>query len=177
VLGAAIVTMDGAVFRAVLGSFPTGVAIVTTCGEDGSPQGLACNAVCSVSAEPPLLLVCVDKRSRTLESFQKTGAFVVNILLEGRDKLANRFASKETDKFTEVEWSPSTSAKGSPILDRDILACAECMLAQTIDAGDHVIMIGQVESGRANEGSPLMYFRRAYAGWPVVRQVPAGLSG
>src|SRR2546423_12069348 len=87
--------VDKATFFAIMGAFPTGVTIVTALDADGAPRGLTSNAVCSVSAEPPLLLVCVDTRSQTLPALQCSGRFVVNYLLAERDGLANLFASKE----------------------------------------------------------------------------------
>jgi flavin reductase (DIM6/NTAB) family NADH-FMN oxidoreductase RutF len=78
-----------------MGAFPTGVTIVTTLDERGQPKGLTSNAVCSVSPDPPLLLVCVDQCSNTLPALQHTRRFVVNYLVAGRGELSNLFASKE----------------------------------------------------------------------------------
>ena len=89
-----------------MGAFPTGVGIVTTMDEHNQPQGLTSNALCSVSADPPLLLVCVDKNSNTLPALRHSKKFVVNYLSAGRGDLANLFASKEPDKFQNVSWRP-----------------------------------------------------------------------
>src|ERR1700745_3136182 len=98
--------MDRATFFALLGAFPTGVGVVTTLdGEE--PKGLTSNALCSVSAEPPLMLVCVDKNSNTLPALRHSKKFVVNYLSAGRGDLANLFASKEPDKFQTVSWRPA----------------------------------------------------------------------
>jgi flavin reductase (DIM6/NTAB) family NADH-FMN oxidoreductase RutF len=153
-------------FKGVAGSFPTGVTVVTSRGADGVPRGLTSNAICSVSADPPLLLVCVDKRSQTLPSIREAGSFVVNFLAAGREELSNRFASKHPDKLAEVTWEPSRVAAGAPILVEDVVAVAECVVTQEIDAGDHWIFIGRIEAGAVGEGVPLMYYRRAYATWP-----------
>jgi flavin reductase (DIM6/NTAB) family NADH-FMN oxidoreductase RutF len=157
--------VDKATFFAIMGAFPTGVTIVTALDADGSPRGLTSNAVCSVSAEPPLLLVCVDKRSQTLPALQSTRRFVVNYLQAGRDALANLFASKEPDKFADVAWRPA--ANGMPLLHEDSLAWAECSVIQEIDAGDHIVFLGQVEDGQppVPASQPLMYFRRTYGTW------------
>src|SRR6266536_4037747 len=104
--GGSAVPVDIELFKNVIGSFPAGVTIVTARGADGVPRGLTSNAVCSVSANPPLLLVCVDKRSQTLPSIQTSGAFVVNFLVAGREELSNRFASKDPDKLAGVAWEP-----------------------------------------------------------------------
>jgi flavin reductase (DIM6/NTAB) family NADH-FMN oxidoreductase RutF len=110
----------------------------------------------------------VDKRSNTLPALQHSKAFVVNFLSAGRDELSNRFASKEPDKFRDVEWRASEVAKGAPILHQDVVAYAECVVDQEIDAGDHYVYIGLMEGGETLEGvSPLTYFRRVYGAWPV----------
>ena len=158
--------IDGQLFRAVLGSFPTGVTIVTTVGSDGAPRGLTCNAICSVSADPPLLLFCIGKKAGSATAFLETKAFVVNFLAAGRGDLSTRFASPTDDKFAGIQWQPSTLAGGSPILTDDCVAHAECTLSQVVDAGDHYVLIGLVVAGAANGGNPLMYLRRTYAAWP-----------
>jgi flavin reductase (DIM6/NTAB) family NADH-FMN oxidoreductase RutF len=157
--------MDRATFFAIMGAFPTGVGVVTTMDADNQPRGLTTNALCSVSADPPLLLVCVDKNSNTLPSLRHSKKFVVNYLSAGRGDLANVFASKEPDKFAGVAWRPA--ANGMPWLHVDTIAHAECTIQEEIEAGDHLIFLGQVETGQAPAPGtkPLMYFRRTYGTW------------
>jgi flavin reductase (DIM6/NTAB) family NADH-FMN oxidoreductase RutF len=157
--------VDRATFFAIMGAFPTGVAVVTTLDEDQQPRGLTSNSVCSVSADPPLLLVCVDKRSNTLPGLRHSRSFVVNYLSADRGELSNLFASKEPDKFAGLAWRPT--ANGGPWLYQDSMAHAECTTEQEIDAGDHVIIIGRVVSGQppAPGTAPLIYFRRTYGSW------------
>lgn len=163
----AAVPVDLDLFRALVGSFPTGVTVVTTLGVDGTPRGLTSNAFSSVSAVPPLLLVCVDKRSNTLPALEASGAFVVNFLAAGRDAVSNTFASKVDDKFAGLHWEPSTLSRGAPILVDDVIGYAECTTHQVIDAGDHAIFLGRIEGGAVNaDVRPLMYYRRQYATWP-----------
>lgn len=159
--------VDRATFTAIMGAFPTGVAVVTTLDADGRPRGLTSNALTSVSAEPPLVLVCVDRRSNTLPALQHTRKFVVNFLAEGRADLSNRFATKDPDKFAGVAWRPTAS--GIPVLHADSFAHAECVVEQEIEAGDHILFIGRVVAGRPPTPGvqPLMYFRRTYASWPA----------
>jgi flavin reductase (DIM6/NTAB) family NADH-FMN oxidoreductase RutF len=164
--------IDGQLFRDVVGSFPTGVTIVTTMARDGTPRGLTSNAVCAVSLEPPLLLVCLDKRSGSLPAILETKAFVVNFLAAGRGDLATRFALQGADKFTATHWQPSASANGSPILVEDNIAHAECTLLQAVEAGDHYVLIGHIEAASSNGGTPLMYLRRMYAAWPDSKPAP-----
>jgi flavin reductase (DIM6/NTAB) family NADH-FMN oxidoreductase RutF len=160
------VPVDLELFKEVAGSFPAGVAVVTARDADGQPRGLTSNAICSVSASPPLLLVCVDKRSQTLPAIRSAGSFVVNFLAAGREELSDRCASKRPDKLAGVAWQPSAIAGGAPILVDDVVAVAECLVVREIDAGDHCIFIGGIEAGAVYERVPLMYYRRAYAPWP-----------
>ena len=157
-------------FFAIMSAFPTGVAVVTTLDADGEPRGLTTNALCSVSGRPPLLLVCLDRESRTLPAVLNSGRFVVNLLAEQRDELARVFASKAEDKFDGVDWKPGLG--GMPCLRADSLAYAECAVEQRFEAGDHVIVTGLVEAGMAPDPAsvPILYFRRSYSS-PVV--VPA----
>ena len=146
--------VDRDTFVEIMASYPAGVAVVTTLDTDGTPRGLTTTAVSSVSAEPPLLLVCVDLTSRTLPALRAGGRFVVNFLREGRSELARLFASKAEDKFAGVEWRPS--ATGMPVLEADALAWAECVTVHEIEPGDHVVLLGQVEVGdeRRRRGRP-----------------------
>jgi flavin reductase (DIM6/NTAB) family NADH-FMN oxidoreductase RutF len=157
--------IDRQQFVEIMASFPSGVAIVTTLDAEGAPRGLTTSAVSSVSAEPPLLLVCVDRGSRTLPALQHAKRFVVNFMADGRAELCLKFASKEEDKFAQVEWQPNRH--GLPILHRDAIAWAECLAAEEIEAGDHLIMLGLVEEGRppAADAVPLMYYRRSWGAW------------
>lgn len=168
--------VDPDTFRAVVGAFPTGVTVVTTLDTDGAPRGLTSNAFSSVSADPPLLLVCVDKRSQTLPALEAAGAFVVNFLAAGRHALSSTFASRSPDKFAGVSWEPSAVANGAPILVHDVVAYAECVIHQRVEAGDHVILIGRIEAGATRPGSPLMYYRRTYAAWPDEAPAPDPLA-
>src|SRR5262249_21353064 len=93
-------------FFGIMSAFPTGVAIVTTLEPDGIPRGLTTNAVTSVSADPPILLVCVDRSSRTLPALLHSKRFVVNFMRDDCAGLCGLFASKADDKFDQVSWSP-----------------------------------------------------------------------
>jgi flavin reductase (DIM6/NTAB) family NADH-FMN oxidoreductase RutF len=158
------VPVDRQVFAEIMASFPSGVAVVTTL-QNGDARGLTTTAVSSVSAEPPLLLVCVDLTSRTLPAMLERGAFVVNFLRSGRDALARRFASKAEDKFGGIAWRPSPA--GLPILHDDAVAWAECSTEERIGAGDHVILLGRVDAGETLHPTdmPLMYYRRTWGEW------------
>src|SRR5215813_12238159 len=157
--------MDRATFFAIMGAFPTGVAVVTALDADRQPRGLTTNALCSVSAEPMLMLVCVDKNSNTLPALRHSQLFVVNYLAASRGELANTFASNDPDKFAHVSWRPAQN--GMPWLHADSIAYAECSVQREIEAGDHFIFLAQVEAGQppAPGTKPLIYFRRTYGTW------------
>lgn len=150
-----------------MSAFPTGVAIVTTLDEDGEPKGLTTNAICSVSADPPMLLVCVDKTSRTLAALRHARRFVVNFMSDGCADLCALFASKADDKFAAVAWQPGLG--GVPCLVEQALAIAECRTEQELEAGDHLVLTGVVEAGRPPdpERVPILYYRRTYGSTPT----------
>jgi flavin reductase (DIM6/NTAB) family NADH-FMN oxidoreductase RutF len=161
------VAVDLATFREIMSAFPTGVAIVTTLDEDGEPKGLTTNAICSVSADPPMLLVCVDRTSRTLAALRHARRFVVNFMSDGCADLCALFASKADDKFAAVAWEPGLG--GVPCLVEQALAIAECRTEQELEAGDHLILTGVVEAGRPPdpERVPILYYRRTYGSTPT----------
>jgi flavin reductase (DIM6/NTAB) family NADH-FMN oxidoreductase RutF len=148
-------------FRAVMGSFASGVSVVTTTDEEGTPFGLTCSAVCSVSAGPPLLLCCVRTPSRTLDTLRERGRFAVNFLDSQARDLSELFAGRLTDKFALADWAPGPML-GMPVLDRTV-AHAECEVHEAVDAGDHVVILGRLCGGRAETGRfPLGYWRGGY---------------
>jgi flavin reductase (DIM6/NTAB) family NADH-FMN oxidoreductase RutF len=157
--------IDHLVFREVLAAFPAGVVVVTALGPDGEPAGLTVSAFCSVSADPPLVLVCVDKGSNTLPAIQASGAYTVNNLAHDRSELALLFASKREDKFAGVSWAAAAALPhGGPILHRDIAAHAVCTVVESVEAGDHWVFIGEVvEAGFDEAAAPLVYHRRTFA--------------
>jgi len=154
--------VDRARFFALMSAFPAGVTIVTTLDEQAQPRGLTCTATCSLSADPPLVLVCIDKKSNTLPALRHTRRFAINYLYAGRDELSNRFATRTPDKWRDVAWRPTEH--GIPWLYADSLAYAECCVVSEFDGGDHLIVVGRVVGGEAAPPGtqPLIYFRRAY---------------
>jgi flavin reductase (DIM6/NTAB) family NADH-FMN oxidoreductase RutF len=149
-------------FFAIMSRFASGVAVVTTLDADGAPKGLTSSAVCSVSAAPPLLLVCVDRASRTLPALLDRGEWVVNFLGADRHTVSALFAGKGDDKFRGITWRPAHN--GMPWLHEDALSHAVCRTEEVIEAGDHVVLLGRVEAGEVTPGieQPLVYFKRTY---------------
>ena len=146
-----------------MSSFPSGVVVLTAFGDDGRPRGLTVSAFCAVSLQPPLALVCIDKTSNTLPAVQHTGGFTANILAAGREGLARTMATKLTDKFDGLAWQRPQSPVGGPILEDDAAAYVVSALRDTIEAGDHWILIGLVTEGMHREGVvPMVFTRRVY---------------
>ena len=153
--------IDSETYLAIMRAFPTGIAIITAIEEDGKPRGLTTNAVTSVSLAPPLLLVCVDRGSRTLPAIRSSGAFVVNFMATDSEDVCSLFASKADDKFADLDYEPSS--RGLPVLHAHTLAWAECSIERELELGDHVVFVGLVEDGATTtERMPLAYFDRTY---------------
>ncbi|OLC57872.1 MAG: hypothetical protein AUH85_02180 [Chloroflexi bacterium 13_1_40CM_4_68_4] len=159
-------------YRALAGSFPTGVTIVTTLDASGAPRGLTTQSFVGLSTEPPLMIVAIDKSSRTLAIVREHRSFVVNFLKFGAEEVATRFASKSDDKFAGIKWKPSAAANGAPILHECVVAYAECEIVREVEAGDHWILIAGVQGGDVLGGTPLLYYRRTYAAWPDEKPAP-----
>lgn len=159
-------------YRQLAGSFPSGVTIVTTRGPDGAPRGLTTQSFIGLSTEPPLMLLAIDKSSRTLAILKTARAFVINFLKQGAEDVSTKFASKADDKFAGVPWLPSTVADGAPILHEASVAYAECRIVTQQEEGDHWIVVGEVEGGAVFGGAPLMYYRRTYAAWQEEKPAP-----
>jgi flavin reductase (DIM6/NTAB) family NADH-FMN oxidoreductase RutF len=151
--------IDKQEFRRVLGHFAAGVTVVTTIDEAGAPYGLTATAFTSVSLEPPLILVCVDKKSESHPHFHTSGIFAVNFLAVDHEHLSRRFAVSGGPKFEGL--AVQRGATGAPVLS-DALGHLECRTVNVVDAGDHTIFLGQVEAADARDGEPLLYFRGAY---------------
>ncbi len=147
-------------FRSALGRFPSGVTVVTTKGADGSDQGMTVSAFCSVSLEPPLVLICIEKTASVYEALTSAPEFVVNILSAKQEQIARRFSIVDIDRFEGVGFSRTQN--GIAVLD-DALGIIECNRSALHDAGDHTIIVAEVEATRAENGSPLMYYRGGYA--------------
>ena len=147
-------------FRSVLGRFPSGVTVVTTKAADGSDQGMTVSAFCSLSLQPPLVLVCIEKTASVHSALTSSAAFIVNILSEKQEQIARRFSIVDIDRFEGVGFSRSRN--GIVVLD-DVLGVIECNRFSLHDGGDHTIVVGEVEAGRAETGAPLLYYRGGYA--------------
>ena len=150
-------------FRKALGSFATGVTVITVDFE-GQVRGMTANAFASVSLDPLLILVCVDHKARTHAHLHARKRFGINILAENQRTISEYYA-RPTATHEEAEQQAGAhfdrTKHGTPVL-HGALAYLECSLRTAQDAGDHTIFIAEVEDVVVREGDPLLYFRRDY---------------
>ena len=154
-------SIDPRDFRSALGTFATGVTIITAAAPNGKPYGLTCNSFASVSLNPPLVLWSLGMFSQGLSVFQNASHFTVNVLGASQQALASKFAKSSEDKFAGVEWSPGLG--NAPILTNSV-ANFQCRAADRYYGGDHVIFLGAVEAYAYNRQEPLLFARGRFAG-------------
>ena len=163
--------IDPRAFRTVLGQFCTGVTIITTSDGTGAPVGFACQSFAALSLDPPLVLFCPTKLSRSWAAIEESGRFCVNVLAEEQQSTCARFGSREPDKFAGIDWHPSPL--GSPILDGSH-AHIDCSVETVHDGGDHYLVIGRVSSlSEVQTERPLLFYRGQYTGIEPDKTVPA----
>lgn len=155
-------------FRGLMAAFPTGVAVVTTFGQDGEPWGMTLSSLSSVSVDPPTLLVCLRYSSPTLDALARTGSFTVNLLHHEARPAAELFSSGDPDRFRQVAWERPTSVGGPHLVD-DAHAAADCVVDHMHRNGTHVVVFGKVHTVVHRSASqPLLYGLRRYASWPQI---------
>src|SRR5271167_3833946 len=157
-------------FRNALGTYATGVTIITAAGADGKPYGITCNSFASVSLNPPLVLWSLILYSSSLSAFQNASHFAVNVLGASQQALANKFAKSSDDKFAGVEWTPGLG--NAPLLAESV-ANFQCRAANRYYGGDHVIFLGAVEAYSYNRKEPLLFARSGYGRFVVPGEAPA----
>lgn len=155
---APVAAVDGELFRAVVGHFASGVAVITS-RDEGVDYGATVSAVSSVSLDPPTMLVCLNTRMGTQVATQRSGAFAVNVLSDGQGDLARRFATPSSDKFNGVRIQ--RGVLGLPLIE-GALAHLECRVREEMSGGTHRIFIGGVHAAHARTGRPLSYFRGTF---------------
>jgi flavin reductase (DIM6/NTAB) family NADH-FMN oxidoreductase RutF len=154
--------VSGADFRHAIGHFATGVTVITSVDADGQPVGTTANAVSSLSLDPPLVLVCFDRTSRTLESVLAHGAFAVNVLGARQQHLSTNFARRGL----AAAWDGVRHRRGrtgSPRLD-GVIATLECTVEHQLEGGDHEIIVGRVREVETSgdDAEPLIFWRGRY---------------
>ncbi len=153
--------LDPDAFRSVLGRFASGVTVVTTVDAQGRDHGMTVSAFCSLSLDPPQVLVCID-RAATMHDLLADGTpLTINVLSAGQEALSRRFASGDPpNRFDGLGYTRGQT--GVPILD-DVLAWLECRVAARHEEGDHTVIVGRVETAGARQERPLLYYRGGYA--------------
>lgn len=154
-------SFDQRAFRDTLGCFATGVCIASAMGRDGQPVGLTVNSFTSVSLDPPLVLFCLDNRSESLASFLETPGFALSILAADQQQLSTNFARVPP----ALRWDgvPMVLGDGGVPLIQGALAVLDCVRYAAYEGGDHTILVGRVIGFANQPGSPLLYYRGAYA--------------
>jgi len=151
--------MDALSFRRACGQFATGIVIATAVGADGQPHGMTVNSFTSVSLDPPLVLICVDKSTPLRAVFEQSGRYGLSVLAQDQRELSQRFAQRGHDRFQGVAWFPGST--GVPLLN-GALSHLECEIRNVFDAGDHVVLLGEAVRVEFHGGLPLLYFASGY---------------
>ncbi|GAB18914.1 putative oxidoreductase [Gordonia effusa NBRC 100432] len=162
---------DSRQFRTAMGQFCTGVTVITTLDADGTPAGFACQSFAALSLEPPLVLFCPMKKSRSWPIIEAHGKFVVNVLSNRQQDVSATFGAPGDDKFRSVIWDPSPG--GLPVI-RHSLTWVECEIENVIDSGDHFIVVGRALTlGDVLQDKPLLFYRGGYLSTEHPRVTPA----
>jgi 3-hydroxy-9,10-secoandrosta-1,3,5(10)-triene-9,17-dione monooxygenase reductase component len=156
------IEFDSRRFRDVLGHFATGVTVITL-NNDGDLRGMTANAISSLSLDPPLVLVCVQKDASIYEHFEGASAFAMNVLSADQEDISNIFASHGGPEEPLGGLPYHEGPLGSPILE-GVVASADCRITQRYDGGDHTIVIGEAASVSLDgaDFEPLLFYRGAY---------------
>ena len=152
--------LDSKEFRNALGQFATGVTVITSIDAQNNPVGVTASSFNSVSIDPPLVLWSLAKNSGSLEAFQDSGCFCVHVLASTHQELSQKFASRGTDKFAEIEWQSGVG--GAPLLN-DFAAQFQCKTTYQYEGGDHVIFVGEVVDYQTRDEQPLVFHKGSYA--------------
>lgn len=152
--------LDPLAFRNAMARFASGVTIVTTRDRDGSIAGFTASAFSSLSLDPPLLLVCLQKDADCYAAFMQAEVFAVSILSHGQEEIAIRFATKSVDKMDGTPSVPGP-ATGLPVI-AEASTGIECSMRERVDGGDHTILVGEVIGAESNASEPLLHFNRQF---------------
>jgi flavin reductase (DIM6/NTAB) family NADH-FMN oxidoreductase RutF len=155
--------IDADTFRSVLGRFASGVTIVTARDDDGRDHGMTVSAFCSLSLEPPMVLLCVDRTATMYELMHHRPALGISILSSSQEAYSRRFADPTSDRAQRFEGMAYGRGSNGAVLLDGALAHLECRALSHHDAGDHTIVIAEIERAEALDGRPLLYFRGGYA--------------
>lgn len=152
--------VDAATFRNAMALFPSGVTVVTTRNDGEGAAGFTASAFSSLSLDPPLILVCLDKRADCYDAFAAATQFAVSFLTAQQVEIGMRFATKGIDKFAGLRTVPG-AVTNLPLIP-DALVHLECDTYRQVDGGDHTIFIGKVLRAQIHQGEPLVHFNRTF---------------
>jgi flavin reductase (DIM6/NTAB) family NADH-FMN oxidoreductase RutF len=155
--------IDADTFRAVLGRFACGITIVTARDDDGHDHGMTVSAFCSLSLDPALVLLCVDKTATMYDLLRTHPPFGVSILSSAQEAYSRRFADKNSERAERFDGIAYTRGLNGVVLLDAALAHLECRILKHHDEGDHMILIAEVDRAEPLDGRPLLYFRGGYA--------------
>lgn len=163
--------------RPLMACFPTGVAVITAFDEDGGPRGMTCSSLCSVTLDPPTLLVCLRRGSATLDAVLSQRWFSVNLLADQAQPAAELFSSAVDRRFEYVRWHPVAASGGGPHLVDDAHLVADCRVVGVRPVGTHDVVFGRViRITRLQASRPLMYGMRRYASWTACGERPGAIA-
>jgi len=151
--------LDKDLLRRAMGRFATGVTVVTTCGPNGKLEGVTANSFATVSLDPPLVLWSLGRSSASFQAFHDASYFAINVLGVGQMGISRHFATRQLDKFKDVEHH--RGAGQAPILAGTI-AHFECATEKVIEGGDHAIFVGRVLNTSFRDGEPLVFSKGGY---------------
>ena len=152
-------SLDTKELRNMLGRFATGVTVITARDKSGQKHGITANAFTSVSLDPPLVLVCIDRNAQCYPCFEESKVFAVNILSHEQEAISRRFATKGIDKFEGLAWRAGPS--GVPLIEGAV-GHVECRIVEQYEGGDHTIYLAEVVTGSVSNDEPLLFFRGKY---------------
>jgi flavin reductase (DIM6/NTAB) family NADH-FMN oxidoreductase RutF len=154
--------IDSETFRSVLGRFASGVTIVTARDDNGADHGMTVSAFCSLSLDPPLVLVCIDHAASMHPLLASHSRIGINILESTQETYSRRFAAEEDDRFDGI---PFMRGENGAVLISDALAHMECTIVEHHEAGDHTVFVARIDRAEpvATDGRPLLYYRGGYA--------------
>ncbi len=159
-------SIDQATFREVLGSYPTGVCVITALDAENKPTGMVVGTFTSVSLDPPLVGFLPDKKSTSWPLIEKAGRFCVNVLASNQQAICRQVSAKGPEKFVGVEYT--LSEHGLPVLAESI-ARIECTIHSVTEAGDHYFVLGNVLSLEATrDDDPMLFYRGRFGGFNAI---------
>lgn len=169
---------DAVDIRPLMACFPTGVAVITAFDEAGGPRGMTCSSLCSVTLDPPTLLVCLRRGSATLDAVLFQRRFSVNLLADQAQPAAELFSSTVDRRFEFVRWNTVAVSGGGPHLVDDAHLVADCRVVGVRPVGTHDVVFGRViRITRLQASRPLLYGMRRYASWAACGERPKAIAG